>query len=116
MKKLTEKEIIRLMKEEWNRKIETFLVEKNEKSEKEEKPDTDLSVEVPLLGKKEIVISPGLKVKSKNKEDSLSQGLLYTVHSVDDSNKKITLSHEKQDGTVKRTITWDEFNNEFERQ
>lgn len=112
MKKLTEKQILQLMREEWNKRVESFLHE-NLKEKKSKKPDTDLSVEVPVKGKNEIVISPGLKVKSK---PEFGQGLLYTVDSVNSSNKTIVLSHEKDSGTVKRTVTWDEFNKQYERQ
>lgn len=115
MKKLTEQEVIRLMKEEWSAKVRSVLQEKSEKDSKKKKDDSDLSVEFPVLGKKEIVISQGLKVKSK-KGDPLKGGLLYTVHSVDEKAKKVTLTHEKASGTVKRVVTWDEFNKEFERQ
>ena len=116
MKKLTEQEVIRLMKEEWNAKIRSVLQEAPEKDSKsKKKADVDLSVEFPVLGRKEVVISPGLKVKSK-KSDPLQNGLLYTVHSVDEKAKKVVLTHEKASGTVKRVVTWDEFNKEFERQ
>lgn len=115
MKKLTEQEIIRLMKEEWKARIHSVLNEKEEKEKPAKKSSTDLSVEVPVLGRKEIVISPGLKVKSK-KSEGLGQGLLYTVHSVDSKSKKIVLTHEKESGTVRRVVTWDDFNKEFERQ
>ena len=116
MKKLTEQEVIRLMKEEWNAKIRSVLQEAPEKESKSKKKvDSDLSVEFPILGKKEVVISPGLKVKSKN-GNSLHGGLLYTVHSVDEKAKKVVLVHDKASGAVKRVVTWDEFNKEFERQ
>jgi hypothetical protein len=112
MKKLTEKEVIKLLREEWTKKLESFLPEKS-KSEKKEKTDTDLSVEFPLKGEKEIVISPELKVKSKK---GVRQGLLYTVSDVNPADKTITLTHYKEDGAVNTTITFDEFVKEFERQ
>lgn len=119
MKKLTEKEVILLMKEEWNAKIHSILLEEKEKHSKQEKKadkaDTDLSVEFPVQGKKEVVISPGLKVKSK-KNAPTAGGLLYTVDSVDEKGKKVVLSHKKASGVAKRVVTWDEFNKEFERQ
>lgn len=119
MKKLTEKEVILLMKEEWNAKIHSILLEEKEKQsqqkKKPEKVDTDLSVEFPVQGKKEVVISPGLKVKSK-KDDPTRGGLLYTVDSVDEKGKKVVLIHKKSGGSAKRVVTWDEFNKEFERQ
>lgn len=113
MKRLTEQQILQLMREEWNKRVESFLHENIEEKKKKSKPDTDLSVEVPVKGKKEVVISPGLKVKSK---PEFGQGLLYTVASVNPTNKTIVLSHEKDSGTVKRTVTWDEFNKQYERQ
>ena len=116
MKKLTEREVIQIMREEWNARLNS-LIEKKEPTEKsEKKPDTDLSVEVPLAGEKQVVISPGLKVKSKGGKKNVGGGFLYTVASVDKNNRKVTLQHDKESGPVLRTLSWDEFNKEFERQ
>jgi|688.fasta_scaffold03138_38 hypothetical protein len=114
MKKLTEKEVVRLLREEWNKKIESFLPEKDKLEKKDKKKaDTDLSVEFPLKGEKEIVISPEFKVKSKK---GTGQGLLYTVSNVNPTSKTITLTHQKEDGVAETTVTFDEFVKEFERQ
>jgi len=71
MKKLSEQEIIRLMREEWNKKISRLL-------ESEDK----LSLTARINGEEETVISRELKVKSE-------KGLLYTV--VDVTDEEITL-------------------------
>lgn len=116
MKKLTEQEVIQIMREEWNLRLNS-LAEKKEKNKKDEKsPDTDLSVEVPVSGARRVVISPGLKVKSKRDKNTPHGGLLYTVKAVDKENKKIILQHEKENGAALRTVSWSEFNKEFERQ
>lgn len=120
MKKLTEKEVITLMREEWNRKVESLLKEKSEdskedhSSKKGKDSDVDLSVEVPVMGKREVVISPGLKVKSKKEAGGLQSGILYTVKKVDAKEKKIVLVHEKETGAVRRVVSWDEFSKEFQ--
>ena len=116
MKKLTEKEVIKLLREEWNKKLESFLPEKGKSEKKDKKKaDADLSVEFPLKGEKEIVISPEFKVKSKE-GTGVKSGLLYTVSSVDPTSKTIVLTHQKEDGEARRTVTFDEFVKEFERQ
>jgi hypothetical protein len=77
MKKLSEQEIIRLMREEWNKKLSRFL-----------ESDDKLSTTARVNGEKEMVISPGLKVRSK--EDDL----LYTVADIpeDPEDSDFTLS------------------------
>jgi hypothetical protein len=115
MKKLTEREVIEIMREEWNARLNS-LTEKKPAEKSEKKPDTDLSVEVPLAGEKQVVISPGLKVKSKNGKKNVGGGLLYTVKNVDKGTRKVTLQHDKESGPVLRTLSWEEFNKEFERQ
>jgi hypothetical protein len=64
---------------------------------------------VPVAGKKEVIISPGLKVVG-------SGGLLYTVSEIDREAKTVTLTHEKPEGPIQQVVTWSEFNKEFERQ
>ena len=119
MKKLTEKDVILLMREEWNKKIQSLLTEKSKEpagkndSEKENK-QVDLSVEVPIKGKKEVVISRGLKVKSKNEFGALQAGTLYTVRHVDKESKTVSLTHEKESGTIKRVVSWGDFSKEFQ--
>ena len=64
-KRLTEAEVIKLMKEEWDSRVNRFV------------ETLDLTAIVPGKGKKreKLVVSPGLKVTHKN------SGLRYTVDS-----------------------------------
>jgi hypothetical protein len=119
MKKLTEKEIIRIMKEEWNRKVLSILREEKEedKKKKDERsvPGTGLSVEVPVAGKRQIVIDRGLKVQSKD-EKKLGSRVLYTVEDVDSENKEITLRRDAPSGEKTQKMSWAEFERDYERQ
>lgn len=70
VKKLTEADIIRMIREEWELKMRSLA----------EDADIDFSVKIPVKGKsakeETIVISPGLKVRHKKSH------LRYTVVSV----------------------------------
>ena len=70
VKKLTEADIIRLIREEWELKLKSLA----------EDADIDFSVKLPVNGKvakeESLVISPGLKVRHKKSH------LRYTVVSV----------------------------------
>jgi len=80
MKKLSEQEIIRLMREEWNKKLSRFF----ESSDK-------LSTTARVNGEEEMVISPGLKVRSKD-------DLLYTVTDVADDSEETDFTLSKPSG------------------
>jgi len=67
MKKLDDDEIIRVIREEWNRKLRE-LTEK-----------IDLMMTAKVDGESKDVISPGLKVRSKGKN---KPNLLYTVEEI----------------------------------
>jgi len=97
MKKLSEKEIIRLMREEWTKKVNGLL------SEKAEKTSDNLKMLARVNGKEKLVISPDLKVEKDN--------FLYTV--VDANEKEVTL---KKPSGEEFTITSKEFEEEFERE
>jgi len=98
MKKLTEAQIIKIMREEWNARIEKLC------------EDVDLSVQTNIDGSEKEVISPGFKVrnvvkkskapekgnprtksagKSTSEKKGDSKGFLYTVISV--NSNRITL-------------------------
>lgn len=64
MKKLTEADVIRMMNEEWDKKV-FALVEK-----------LDVAMSVKVDGEDKQVLSPDLKVKHK------ASGILYTIVSV----------------------------------
>jgi hypothetical protein len=66
MKFLTDKDVIRIINEEWNKRLECFI----------ETLDVTTKVDVDKDGEKEIVISPELKVIHKK------SGFRYTVDSV----------------------------------
>lgn len=66
MKQLTEKELIKILREVWNEKITQLL----------EDVDITLKTNVDNDKEKETVISPGLKLTHKK------SGLLYTVDSI----------------------------------
>jgi hypothetical protein len=65
MKKLDDKEVLRLMREVWDSKMKGILVEKEE-----------IDVVVPVQGEKKFVVSKGLKVRHKESK------IRYTVVSM----------------------------------
>ena len=118
-RKLTERYIIDLMKEEWDRKIHSLL--ENSKSIKK---DTDLKVLARVDNKDGLknVISPGLKVKKKSQDkngkkypSSVPDQLVYDVERVSDT--EIDLSRPSPDGDKKvlTPITVKDFEDNYER-
>jgi effector-binding domain-containing protein len=113
--KLTERYIINLMKEEWDKKVRSLLENKG----------LEVKVDVDKDGQKESVISQGLKVVKKKpsqkgklvKDSDPLIGTLYTVDSVNDHEGTITLSRADQNGKDKKTIvvTTKEFEDNYKR-
>ena len=103
IQKLTETYIINLMREEWNNKVQSFLIEKKSKSkgpaEKGKRHLQDL-VDVDGDGHSEMVISPGLKVTCQN---GPMKGTDYDVVSV--SKNEVVLGRADVDGRTKKHIT-----------
>ena len=116
--KLTERYVIDLMKEEWDKKI-IFLIDESKSIKKN--ADLKVFIKVPGDGKKN-VISPGLKVKKKShdvgdKHFSLNvpDQLVYDVEDVSD--KEIDLSRPSPEGDKKvlTPITIKDFEANYER-
>jgi hypothetical protein len=105
--KLTEKYIINLMKEEWDKKVQSFV----EKSKKSNEKDISVDFDVDGDGHTETVISPGLKVTNKN-DDPMS-GLEYTVVAL--NAKTVTLSRPDVNGSKTKafTITREDFETNY---
>jgi hypothetical protein len=91
-KKLTQKDVINLMKEEWDKKISSLL-----------ETDDNLTMTAIINGKKQNVISAGLKVKK--------DGLTYVVSAVND--KSVTL---RRPDSKEFTITSKELEDDYERE
>lgn len=66
MKKLTEDDVIRVMREEWDKRIRRLT----------EELDLVIGSDATQDGKVDTVVSPELKIRHKD------SGILYTVHSV----------------------------------
>lgn len=115
-KRLTERYVIDLMREEWEKKLHSF-VEKSKMSDtktskkvppKGEK-DLEINFDVNKDGHKEMVISPGLNVT--NKSDPFP-GLKYQVVDVD--SKTVKLSRAGGNGEKKIiTITREDFEKNY---
>lgn len=69
MKKLSEADIIKMMREEWDAKVAKLA------------EDVDVLFKAKVDGQEKSVISPGLKLRNKVK-DGKARGYLYTVVSV----------------------------------
>jgi hypothetical protein len=91
-KKLTQKDLINLMKEEWDKKVSSLL-----------ETDDSLTMTTIINGKKLNVISAGLKVKK--------DGLTYVVSAID--NKTVTL---RRPDSKEFTITSKELEDDYERE
>jgi len=110
--KLTERYIIDLMKEEWDKKVHSLL----------EKPETGTGLEVfaNIDGKSEDVLSAavGLKVKKKASKGDPMSGLNYDVVDVNVKDKTVTLSRPAATGgdTKEVIVTLQDFQDNYERE
>lgn len=105
MERLTEKVIIRLMKEEWDKKLNSIL-------ENDTKSDS-LSVSPTIGGKKIDAISVGLKVKEKSGDKKIG-GLEFTVKKVDD--EFITLIRYDNGKAIVRSVPKSKLEDDYERE
>ena len=119
--RLTERYVIDLMKEEWDKKVRSF-VEKKEKKTLKKNTNLEVNVDVDGDGHKENVISPGLKVRKKQHDpngkkynSSVFDSLVYEVESAD--GKEVVLSRIGDDGQKKilKPITVQDFEDNYER-
>ncbi|NBV29132.1 hypothetical protein EBR43_09340 [bacterium] len=119
--KLTGNYIINLMREEWQKKVNSLLSETP--SQKKKPRGLKMQVDVDGDGSKENVIDVGLKVQKKMPDDKRinvkgdpTSGLVYTVVSVNDQDKTITLSRpDSSNGEKTIVITKQAFENEYQR-
>ena len=115
--KLTERYIIDLIKEEWDKKVDSLLEKPNKQSEK---PETGLKVFANIDGKTEDVLSSaiGLKVKKKVSKGDPMSGLNYDVVDVDVKRKTVTLSRQGATGEDTRqiTVSFPDFQNNYKRE
>lgn len=90
-KKLTERYIIDLMKEEWDKKVHSLFEKSNKKHDK---PEASLKVYADINGEHEDVLSAaiGLKVKKKAFKGDPMSGLNYDVKDVNIQDKTVILS------------------------
>ncbi len=109
--KLTERYVIDLMKEEWDKKVHSLL-EKKKKSKSDASGGLKVDFDVDGDGYKENVISPGLKVVDIT--DGPMKGQLYDVVSVDKDT--VTLGRADAAGKEKLqfTITRQEFEAKYD--
>ena len=119
--RLTERYVIDLMKEEWDKKVRSFAEKKDKKTLKKN-TNLEVNVDVDGDGHKEIVISPGLKVRKKQHDpngkkynSSVFDSLVYEVESAD--GKEVVLSRIGDDGQKKilKPITVQDFEDNYER-
>ena len=114
--KLTERYIIDLMKEEWNKKIHS-LIEMSDKQTN--KPKTGLNAFAKIGGKREDVLSAaiGLKVKKKASKGDPMAGINYDVSDVNIQDNTITLKRPASGNmnTKKIIISLQDFEDNYER-
>jgi len=117
--KLTENYIINIMREEWQKKVNSLISESN----KEKPHGLRMQVDVDGDGSKENVIDVGLRVQKKKPTDKRvnvksdpSMGLVYTVVSVNDRDGTVILGRPGSgDGDKTIVITKQAFESEYER-
>jgi len=117
--KLTENYIINIIREEWQKKVNSLISESN----KEKPRGLRMQVDVDGDGSKENVIDVGLRVQKKKPTDKRvnvksdpSMGLVYTVVSVNDRDGTVTLGRPGSgDGDKTIVITKQAFESEYER-
>jgi hypothetical protein len=116
-RKLTERYIIDLMKEEWDRKIHSLL---EKPSKKQDRPQTGLKLFANIDGKSEDVLSAaiGLKVKKKMSKGDPMSGLNYDVKDVNVKDKTVTLSRPSATGTDTKevVVSLQDFQDNYERE
>jgi hypothetical protein len=115
--KLTERYIIDLMKEEWDKKVHSLLEKPNKQSKK---PETGLKVFANIDGKSEDVLSAavGLKIKKKASKGDPMSGLNYDVVDVNVKDKTVTLSRPAATGgdTKQVIVSLQDFQDNYERE
>jgi len=107
-KKLTEKYLIKLMREEWIKKLRPLLNESSQSID-----ELKVSFDVNRDGRPENVISPGLRVRKKDTALSadVSPGLVYDVEDVDVKGQTITLK--RPDDQREFDLTIKQFQDEY---
>jgi hypothetical protein len=108
--KLTERYVIDLMKEEWDKKVHSLLEKSSEQSKK---PETGLKTYVTIDGKQKNILSKGLKVTKKKSVGDPTSGMDYKVVDVSLRDKTITLQRFDQKSF---TISLQEFEDNYIRE
>jgi hypothetical protein len=115
--KLTERYIINLIKEEWDKKVHSLLEKPNKQSKK---PETGLKVFANIDGKIEDILSAaiGLKVKKKTSKGDPMSGLNYDIADVNVKDKTVTLSRPAATGgdTKQVIVSLQDFEDNYERE
>jgi hypothetical protein len=96
MKKLQEKDVLRIMKEEWNAKIATL------------REDVDLVFKAKVDGEKKILPDVGLKIRGKKDH------ILYTIKSVSTGGVGVRPPDGPEDGSQDKFVNKEVLEDEYE--
>lgn len=116
IQKLTERYIIDLMREEWDNKVQSLLVEKKSKvglnkDHKKGKRRLENEIDVDGDGQPEMVIDRGLRITCKR---GPLKGTEYTIDDVDEANDQVVLKRGNLLGReVSLTISFDELRSNY---